>query len=173
VDIQFDEAALRVIAALRRVVRVASVVTAIALTSLSLTSCRQGPSMRPAAAKDAVVSITQRTADALGGEWTVSSGPRLGKCPARLGGEGVTYVYILVRSAGDPEADIQTAADLWEREGMEVGRYQSGGDDPTLGIIGRGGPASSIDFNASKRGYTLDAVSPCAEGDFSQMLGDE
>ena len=68
-------------------------------------------------------------------------------------------------SADDLQAGQVFVEKLWNDQGITTERYQSGGDEPILGIRGSGGPTTSIDFLADERGYSVDALSPCADGD--------
>ena len=118
-------------------------------------------------AKEAVVTVVDDTTAAIGGEWEVYSGPAVRACTQESGGDGAAYSYITTQAAapGDPTAHIDAVEKLWNDQGITTERYQSGGDDPILGIRGSGGPTTSIDFLADERGYSVDALSPCADGD--------
>jgi hypothetical protein len=117
--------------------------------------------------KRAVVTVVDDTTAAIGGEWDVYSGPAVRECTQEAGGDGAAYSYITTQAAapGDPTAHIDAVEELWNDQGITTERYQSGGDDPILGIRGSGGPTTSIDFLADERGYSVDALSPCADGD--------
>lgn len=151
---------------LRSATRTALAAAAAALT-LVLAGCRGGPSMEPADAEASVVDVVEQTKAGLGGRWTHVSGPGLGMCPQRFGARGVVYVLIAERDAGDPEADVAIVEELWASLGMTTSRRTGGGVDPDVGLIGEGGPVSSIEFDASRLGYTIDGSSPCVAGDLS------
>ena len=74
--------------------------------------------------------------------------------------------------ARSDEADVATLDELWSARGITTETYQSGGSPPHLGIRGAGGPTTSIDLLADPRGYSISAVSECADGDASEMQGD-
>ena len=121
-------------------------------------------------AKRSIVTFVEGSTDVVGDGWEVSDGPGLGKCGLSLGQGGVRYVYAMVRSASDdPKADVVAVERYWKELGVTTERYQSGGEDPILGVRGRGGPVSSSDFRADPRGYTIDGSSQCIVGDFDKM----
>jgi len=77
-------------------------------------------------------------------------------------GGGVQYVYAEVRSASaDPRADVEAVERHWKELGVTTERYQTGGEDPILGVRGRGGPVESSDFRTDPRGYTMHGSSLC------------
>lgn len=79
----------------------------------------------------------------------------------------------MVRSASaDPKADVAAVERHWKKLGVSTERYQTGGTDPILGVLGSGGPVSSSDFRADPRGYTIDSSSKCVLGDFDKMSRD-
>ncbi|WP_447654284.1 hypothetical protein [Microbacterium sp. M1A1_1b] len=121
-------------------------------------------------AKQSVVTFVEGSTDVVGRGWEANDGPRLGKCGLGLGQGGVQYVYAMVRSASaDPRADVVAVERHWKELGVTTERYQTGGEDPILGVRGRGGPVSSSDFRADPRGYTIDGSSQCFAGDFDKM----
>ncbi|GGL91295.1 hypothetical protein GCM10009706_32320 [Curtobacterium citreum] len=129
------------------------------------------------AARRSVTDVVDRTAAIVDGDWKVLSGPRLGLCPGSDGSGdaedpgGVTWVYIAQRpGSDDPEDDLRRVEAFWQRLGITTKRYRSGGDDPDLGVSGRGGPLTSIDFlSSAEGGYSIDGGSPCADGDFGEL----
>ena len=61
---------------------------------------------------------------------------------------------------------------LWRDRGLRTERYESGGNEPILGVRGGGSAAGSLDFLADVRMYSLSGLSTCAEGDAAQMQSD-
>lgn len=128
-------------------------------------------------AKQSITDVVDRTAAIVDGDWKVLSGPRLGLCPGSDGSGdaedpgGVTWVYVEQRpGADDPRDDLRKVESFWQSLGITTKRYRSGGDDPDLGVSGRGGPVTSIDFLASAEGgYSIDGESACADGDFDEL----
>ncbi len=140
------------------------------LTVAVLTGCSSGLGKTPERAKHSIVTFLEGSTDVVGDGWEVSDGPRLGKCGRGLGQGGVQYVYAMVRSASaDPKADVEAVEQHWKELGVTTERHQTGGEDPILGVRGRGGPVSSSDFRADPRGYTVDGSSQCVAGDFEKM----
>ncbi|UBQ04026.1 hypothetical protein [Curtobacterium sp. TXMA1] len=138
---------------------------------LVLTSCAdgstrpEGTTVRASEAEKSIVDLVERSSEAIGGEWQVSLGPSAEPC-----GEGVEdrvrFVYVLERD-GSPESadqDITTVKQLWEQDGIEVFDTETGGDRPLLGVRGKGGPTTSIGFNAYPARSSLTGVSECAAG---------
>ncbi|MFJ3027625.1 hypothetical protein ACIPEQ_02165 [Curtobacterium sp. NPDC087080] len=139
--------------------------------SLVLTSCadssvdRKGTTVRASEAEKSIVDLVERSSEAIGGEWRVSLGPSVEAC-----GEGVEdrvrYVYVLERD-GSPESaerDIRAVTELWEQDGIEVFDTETGGDEPLRGVRGKGGPTTSIGFDAHPARSSLSGVSACAPG---------
>lgn len=153
-----------------KVVSVLRTTGAVLLAVAVLTGCSEGSGMNTKEAKQSIVTFVERSTDVVGDGWEVSDGPGLGKCGRGLGQEGVQYVYAKVRSASaDPKADVEAVEQHWKELGVTTERYQTGGEDPILGVRGRGGPVSSSDFRADPRGYTIDGSSQCIVGDFEKM----
>ncbi|PZE67356.1 hypothetical protein DEJ27_12080 [Curtobacterium sp. MCPF17_018] len=135
-----------------------------------LSGCSAGIGKTPEQAKESIATFVEGSTDVVGDGWEVSDGPGLGKCGRGLGQGGVQYVYAMVRSASaDPKADVKAVEQHWKELGVTTERYQTGGEDPILGVRGRGGPVSSSDFRADPRGYTIDGSSQCVAGDFEKM----
>ena len=154
----------------RKAVSVLRRAGAVLLTVAVLTGCSSGLGKTPERAKQSIVTFVEGSTDVVGDGWEVSDGPGLGKCGRGLGQGGVQYVYAMVRSASaDPKADVEAVEQHWKELGVTTERYQTGGDDPILGVRGRGGPVSSSDFRADPRGYTIDGSSQCVAGDFEKM----
>ena len=152
-------------------------VAILAASALALTGCTgDAPTdvVDPEGAQEAVVTMVDTSAEALGGDWQVYGGPAVEGCTKDDGGDGAAYAYILMRGPTDaePEADVATLDELWSARGITTETYQSGGTPPHLGIRGAGGPTTSIDLLADPRGYSISAVSECADGDASEMQGD-
>lgn len=139
--------------------------------SLVLTSCADSSTkpkettVQASEVKKSIVDLVERSSEAIGGEWQVSLGPSAEAC-----GEGVEdrvrYVYVLERQ-GSPESaerDIRAVKELWEQDGIEVFDTETGGDEPLRGVRGKGGPTTSIGFNAYPARYSLSGVSACAAG---------
>jgi hypothetical protein len=146
---------------------------ALAGCSASSSSGDSGP--EPATVRKSVVDVVERSAAAVGGRWKVSSGPSVEAC-----GDGVEdkarYVFIMERSGstGDqPAEDVKTMKKFWDAEGIATTAYRSGGEDPLLGMRGKGGPILTIAFNAYPERYSITAVSKCADGSVSDLLEDE
>lgn len=138
---------------------------------LVLTSCadssveREGPTVQASEAEKSIVDLVERSSEAIGGEWRVSLGPSVEAC-----GEGVEdrvrYVYVLERD-GSPESaerDIRAVTEVWEQDGIEVFDTETGGDEPLRGVRGKGGPTTSIGFDAHPARFSLAGVSACAAG---------
>lgn len=130
-----------------------------------------GERAAPDQAKDTVVTIVDDTAGAVGGTWSVASGPAVQGCMRDNGARGAAYLLTEMREqrAGDPADDVATVERLWKDKGLSTERHESGGTDPTQGVRGTGGPATSIDFLADERGYSLDAVSVCTAGNAEEL----
>lgn len=135
-----------------------------------LTGCSAAIGKTPEQAKESIVTFVDESTDVVGDGWEPNDGPRLGKCGLGVGVGGVQYIYAKVRSASpDPKADVEAVEQHWKELGVTTERYQTGGEDPILGVRGRGGPVSSSDFRADPRGYTIDGSSQCIAGDFEKM----
>ncbi|PZE87079.1 hypothetical protein DEI91_01945 [Curtobacterium sp. MCBD17_032] len=158
--------------------RFALATTIISATTLVLVGCNGGTQMgttdttKPP--KDAVTGIVDDSATAVGGSWEVYSGPAVEACDRDSGGSGAAYAYTRTRgqTEGDPAKDVATVEALWKKRGISTERYESGGADPTPGVRGVGGPTGSIDFLADVRGYSIDAVSVCGDGDAADIQRD-
>ncbi|QKS88623.1 hypothetical protein [Curtobacterium flaccumfaciens] len=154
----------------RKAVSVLWTAGAVLLAVAVLTGCRSGLGKNPERAKESIVTFVEGSTGVVGDGWEPNDGPRLGKCGLGLGTGGIQYVYAMVRSASaDPKADVEAVEQHWKELGVTTERYQTGGDDPILGVRGRGGPVSSSDFRADPRGYTIDGSSQCVAGDFEKM----
>lgn len=153
--------------------RIAGSVMSVAAAALALMGCSGGSPLEqtPDQAKDAVVTIVDHTASAVGGTWSVASGPAVESCTRDNGARGAASFLTEMREqhAGDPADDVASVERLWKETGITTERYESGGADPTLGVRGTGGPTTSIDFLADERGYSLDAVSVCTAGDAEEL----
>lgn len=157
----------------RKAVIVLRAAGAALLTVVVLAGCSAGLGKSPEQAKQSIVTFVEGSTDVVGEGWEASDGPGLGKCGLGPGVEGVQYVYAMVRPASaDPKADVVAVERHWKELGVTTERYQSGGEDPILGVRGRGGPVSSSDFRADPRGYTIDGSSQCIAGDFDKMVLD-
>lgn len=147
-------------------VRTRSVVAAsvVALT-LALTACTGGARVQPEAAKKSIVSVVDETTRNVGGHWRVSSEPTAESC-TEAADDGLTYTYILMQDGPrtDPAKAVAAVEQLWKGQGITTERYRTGAADPILGIRGRGGPATSMDFRADVRRFSVAGVSECAEG---------
>jgi len=140
------------------------------LTVVVLTGCSAGIGTSPEQAKQSIVTFVEESTDVVGDGWRTGEGPGLGKCGLGLGQGGVQYVYAKVRAASaDPKADVEAVEQHWRELGVTTERYQTGGEDPILGVRGRGGPVESSDFRADPRGYTIDGSSQCVAADFDKM----
>jgi len=124
-------------------------------------------------AKQSVVTFVEGSTRVVGDGWEISDGPGLGKCGRNLGQGGVSYVYGMVRAASaDPKADVAAVERHRKELGVSTERYETGGEDPILGVRGSGGPVSSSDFRADPRGLAIDSSSKCVPGDFDKMSRD-
>lgn len=154
----------------RKVVTVLRSAGAALFAAAVLTGCSAGIGKSPEQAKQSVVTFVEESTDVVGDGWEVGEGPGLGKCGLGLGQGGVQYVYAKVRAASaDPKVDVEAVERHWKKLGVTTERYQTGGEDPILGVRGRGGPVESSDFRADPRGYTIDGSSLCVPGDFDKM----
>ena len=149
-----------------------------AVLSTTLTSCASstssdGGSANPSVAKKTVVDVVERSTAAVGGSWQVYRGPAVEPCGDAP--ERVRYVFIMERTAAaeGQQADIDAVKDVWKDEGIEFFDTRTGGDDPVLGIRGKGGPVTSIGFNARPARYSISGVSTCAAGDASHLRDEE
>ncbi|WP_144710322.1 hypothetical protein [Curtobacterium pusillum] len=135
-------------------------------------SMQTHPTQKPEDAKRGIVELVDAATEALGGEWDVIDGPRLGTCVNERGeGEGVDYAYMKRRTErGDAERDIITLERLWSARGLETKRFSSG-RGALIGISARGEGASSIGYSSSDLGGgdTVSGTSPCAAGDLVEM----
>lgn len=147
-------------------VRTRSVVAAsvVALT-LALTACTGSGHVQPEAAEESIVSVVDDTTATIGGHWKVYSEPTAESC-TEAADDGLTYTYILMqdRPRTDPAKAVAAVEQLWKDRGITTERYRSGAADPILGVRGRGGPATSMDFRADARRCSVVGVSECAEG---------
>jgi hypothetical protein len=156
-------------------VRLSATIAVVVAAALSLAGCNGGTTVEneqpPTEAEEAVVAIVDDTANAVGGAWSVASGPAVQGCNRDNGGRGAAYFYTKMREqrSGDPTEDVANVERLWKEKGIKTERYESGGADPTLGLRGVGGPMKGIDFLADERGYSLDAVSSCTAGDAEEL----
>jgi hypothetical protein len=154
----------------RKAVTVLRAAGAVLLAAAVLTGCSSGLGKSSEQAKESVVTFVDESTDVVGDGWEPNDGPRLGKCGLGPGVGGVQYVYAKVRAASvDPKVDVEAVEQHWKGLGVTTGRYQTGGEDPILGVRGRGGPVSSSDFRADPRGYTIDGSSQCIAGNFEKM----
>ena len=154
----------------RQTVSVVRSVGAVLLAVTVLTGCTERSGMNTKEAKQSIVTFVEGSTDVVGDGWGTGEGPGLGKCGLGLGQGGVQYVYAKVRAASaDPKADVEAVERHWKELGVTTERYQTGGEDPILGVRGRGGPVESSDFRADPRGYTIDGSSLCVPGDFDKM----
>ena len=147
-------------------VRSRSVVAAsvVALT-LALTACTGGGHVQPEEAEKSIVTIVDETTTTVGGHWKVYSEPTAESC-TEAADDGLTYTYILMQDAppSDPAKAVAAVEELWKGKGITTQRYQTGAADPVLGVRGRGGPATSMDFLADARHFSVVGVSEYAEG---------
>lgn len=136
----------------------------VALT-LALTACTGSGHVQPEAAERSIVSAVDDTTATIGGHWKVSSEPTAESC-TEAADDGLTYTYILMQDAPptDPAKAVAAVEQLWKDRGITTERYRSGAADPILGVRGRGGPATSMDFLADARRFSVVGVSECAEG---------
>jgi hypothetical protein len=154
----------------RKAVIVLRSAAAVLLAVAVLAGCSEGSGMNTKEAKQSIVTFVEGSTDVVGDGWEASEGPGLGMCGLAPGVRGVEYSYAMVRSASaDPKADVEAVEQHWKDLGVTTERYQTGGEDPILGVRGRGGPVSSSDFRADPRGYTIDGSSQCIAGDFEKM----
>jgi hypothetical protein len=147
------------------------VVSVLAVTVLA--GCTQGgTAMTADDAKQTIVDVVDKSAAALGGDWEVRSGPAVGVCSKTGGGRGAAYTYIVDRlDTGEPASDSATMEDHWKREGITTERYESGGEEPLLGVDGTGDEVHSVSFLANPKRYSITGVSVCFDGDAAEMQG--
>lgn len=136
----------------------------VALT-LALTACTGSGHVQPEEAEKSIVSVVDDTTATIGGHWKVYSEPTAESCTGAAGDE-LTYTYILMQDGPrtDPAKAVAAVEQLWKDRGITTKRYRTGAADPSLGIRGRGGPATSMDFLADARRFSVVGVSECAEG---------
>ena len=77
--------------------------------------------MEPSEAKTAIRTVVDRTTAAVGGNWTVRSGPALSMCPGSADDRGVAYKLILDRDGAD--------ALVAQQEGEQRDRLRHSRDD--------------------------------------------
>ncbi|WP_146076826.1 hypothetical protein [Rathayibacter tritici] len=107
------------------------------------------------------------------GWWPRSGAAQPDECGLGDGVKGASYSYDLWAPAGtDVEGDARKVAEFWESLGMTV-RVTG----PTLwpNVYGEGGPVLRASFHtgAVEDQYLIDAVMPCAPGDFESLLLDD
>ncbi|PZE87078.1 hypothetical protein [Curtobacterium sp. MCBD17_032] len=121
--------------------------------------------MEPEDAKKSILGVVDETASTVGGEWSVYSKPTAETC-GDVAGDGLAYTYILMNDApsADPMQAVDAVEELWKDKGITTERYRTGAADPIVGIRGRGGPATTMDFLADERRFSIVGVSECAEG---------
>ncbi|PZE64558.1 hypothetical protein DEI83_11745 [Curtobacterium sp. MCBD17_021] len=121
--------------------------------------------MEPEDAKKSILGVVDETASTVGGKWSVYSEPTAESC-GDAAEDGLTYTYILMHDApsADPTQAVGAVEELWKDKGITTERYRSGAADPIVGIRGRGGPATTMDFLADKRRFSIVGVSECADG---------
>lgn len=144
-------------------------------TALTVSGC-SGNTTDPSDAKETIVDLVEESTRAVGGVWTLYRGPAAEVCEQPGGGEGAHFVYILEREGADdpaPAADIRTVERLWRSKGITTERFQSGSADPLTGVNGRGGPVTTVGFDAYPRGYTMTGISKCSDGDVKELRREE
>lgn len=141
-----------------------SVASAAAMVLL-LTACNGSANVEPAQAKKSILSIVDETTTAVGGEWSVYSEPTAESC-GEGAGDGFTYTTIVMQDAptADPARAVAAVEQLWKDKGITTERYRTGAADPIVGVRGRGGPSTSMDFLADQRRFSVVGVSECAAG---------
>lgn len=138
-----------------------------------ITGCTGGNDVTPDEARESIAAFADETAAAVGGEWTVRSGPSVRSCTDG-GRSGVGYVYIIDRlDTADPSADTATVDEHWQSQGLTTEPYETGGESPIPGVRAVGAPTTRIDFYADPREYTITAVSECAKGNAEELRGEE
>lgn len=128
--------------------------------------------MQPSEAKKSVVDVVDQSTAAVGGRWERASGPAVRECGQASGAPGTAYVSIVKRvdtEGSDADADVDALVKHWREAGIDVERFQSGGDNPVPGARGRGGPLISIGFDANPGNYRITAVSKCSDGDPDEL----
>jgi len=144
-------------------------------TALTVSGC-SGNTTDPSDAKETIVDLVEESTRAVGGVWTLYRGPAAEVCEQPGGGEGAHFVYILEREGADgpaPAADIRTVERLWRSKGITTERFQSGSADPLTGVNGRGGPVTTVGFDAYPQGYTMTGISKCSDGDVKELRREE
>jgi hypothetical protein len=139
-------------------------------SALFLSSCSDDHGehgMQPSEAKQSVVDFVEDSSTAAGGTWEHVSGPGVRECEQQGGATGTAFVYVIKRAdtaGADADSDTQLVSKHWQDLGIEVEEYQSGGADPVPGVRGRGGPVTSVSFNAYPGNYQISATSKCSDG---------
>lgn len=135
-------------------------------------SMQTHPTQKPENAKQGLIELVDAATDALGGEWTVEDGPRLGTCVNERGeGEGVNYTYRKRRTdRGSAEQDMVALERLWSARDIRTERFSSGGG-AWVGVNGTGTAVSSIGYDSSDLAGAdfVGGTSWCAAGDFVEM----
>lgn len=147
----------------------------VAATVLSACSADPGGARVDAfEAKRSIVDVVEHTTQAIGGEWSVYSGPAAESCDRAGAAPGARWSYIVERVAPagvDPAADVERVEQAWEEQGIAVERFESGAADPLLGVRGSGGPVTSIGFNAFPQRYSVTGESTCFDASVDDLRG--
>ena len=152
-------------------VRLASPVV-LAAVAVLVTGCTGGPEETPEGARDRVIDFVDDTTAALGGEWTLRSGPSVRECSTG-GRSGTSWVVITDRTdTADPRTDTTTVDEFWQARGLTTEPYETGGASPIPGVRAVGSPTTRVDFYGDPREYTITAVSECAPGNAEELRGD-
>lgn len=148
----------------------------VVLTAGCAGAAGSGPTQEPEDAERAVQQLVDDSARAVGGDWNVEEGPRLGTCTDDRGnGDGVNSTVLSSRAdRGDFETDVSALTTLWERAGLETERFTNG-DGSYAGLNGRGSGIANISFTSSDLGGgdTISATSECAAGDYVELREQE
>ncbi|PPF15555.1 hypothetical protein C5E02_00705 [Rathayibacter rathayi] len=162
--------------ALLRAVSVVAVVLLVGtMAGCAEREARPVSTMSPREGRDRVVEFVRDSAGRLDveGWWPRSGAAVPDECGLGDGVKGASYSYAWWAPAGtDFEGDARKVADYWESLGMRV-RVTDTTPRPT--VYGEGGPVlrASFDTGAVENQYNIDAVMPCAPGDFGSLLDED
>jgi hypothetical protein len=150
--------------------RMATTSLVVACLALTISGCAQtsgkGPdTMTPHESKQQLVQLIHRTEKAVGvAGWKLIDDGSEENCALDGGSAGVRYTWAQRSGPSNDTTHALTAVRaLWEREGVHVTAFASGGSTPVHGLHGAGGPVDGLEFIADPRGFGLSATSACAE----------
>jgi hypothetical protein len=155
--------------AVARGARITAASLVVAFLALSTSGCTQASGERtdsrtPHESKQRLVQLIHRTDKALDvASWKLIDDGSEENCTVD-GGAGVRYTWAQRSGPSNDTTHALTAVRaLWEREGVHVTAFASGGSTRVHGLHGAGGPVGGLEFIADPRGFGLSATSACAE----------